>query len=79
MCDELAAQPLQREPGHSNCSLCIKLVATRRSVSWQRGAGSCYTYSFCTDMIGRVCEAVSGKRLEAGLGEIMGKKLGGVS
>ena len=28
-------------------------------------AGSCYTYSFCTDMIGRVCEAVSGKRLAA--------------
>ncbi|CAE7198756.1 unnamed protein product [Symbiodinium microadriaticum] len=40
MCEELAAQPLQSEPG------------------------SRYTYSFCTDMIGRVCEAVSGKRLD---------------
>ncbi|CAE7765121.1 unnamed protein product, partial [Symbiodinium pilosum] len=40
MCEGLAAQPLQNEPG------------------------SCYTYSFCTDMIGRVCEAVSGKRLD---------------
>eukprot|EP00439_Symbiodinium_sp_Y106_P024371 s341_g2.t5 len=40
MCEELATQPLQSEPG------------------------SRYTYSFCTDMIGRVCEAVSGKRLD---------------
>ena len=28
-------------------------------------SGSCYTYSFCTDFLGRVCEKVSGKSLEA--------------
>ncbi|CAL1142245.1 unnamed protein product [Cladocopium goreaui] len=41
MCEALAEQPLQNEPG------------------------SCYTYSFCTDFLGRVCEKVSGKSLEA--------------
>eukprot|EP00438_Fugacium_kawagutii_P015089 Skav214580 [mRNA] locus=scaffold57:271253:275386:+ [translate_table: standard] len=28
-------------------------------------SGSCYTYSFCTDFLGRVCEKVSGKSLES--------------
>ena len=27
-------------------------------------SGSCYTYSFCTDFLGRVCEKVSGTSLE---------------
>ncbi|CAE7243335.1 unnamed protein product [Symbiodinium sp. CCMP2456] len=52
MCEELAAQPLQSEPG------------------------SRYTYSFCTDMIGRVCEAVSGKRLDKFVNEALLSPLG---
>mmetsp|Transcript_45776 Transcript_45776/g.85455 ORF Transcript_45776/g.85455 Transcript_45776/m.85455 type:complete len:444 (-) Transcript_45776:90-1421(-) len=45
-------------------------------VPLQNEPGSCYTYSFCTDMVGRVCEAVSGKRLDKFVFEALLSPLG---
>eukprot|EP00913_Durusdinium_trenchii_P022576 g21205.t1 len=42
----------------------------------QNEPGSCYTYSFCTDYLGWICEKISGKSLESFMKEALLEPLG---